>query len=93
MSEPTQVLSPREDVREPLALGLDVGSTTVKVVAMRPDTQEVLFREYQRHHTRQPEKLLEMLKAVEALFPNSPKDKWTVFATGSGAGPRASCRK
>ena len=90
MSEPTVPMSPREDVREPLALGLDVGSTTVKVVAMRPDTQEVLFREYQRHHTRQPQKLLEMLKAVEALFPNSPKDQWTVFATGSGAGPLCS---
>ncbi|GAB4199887.1 MAG: hypothetical protein OHK0013_10420 [Sandaracinaceae bacterium] len=71
----------------PLAIGLDVGSTTVKVVVMDPDTREVLHRDYQRHHTRQPERVLSMLREVEHLFPESPRASWQLFATGSGAGP------
>jgi activator of 2-hydroxyglutaryl-CoA dehydratase/predicted nucleotide-binding protein (sugar kinase/HSP70/actin superfamily) len=71
----------------PLAVGLDVGSTTVKVVVMDPSSREVLHRDYQRHHTRQPEKVLSMMREVEQLFPESPRASWQLFATGSGASP------
>ncbi len=72
---------------EPVVLGVDVGSTTVKAVALDPTTREVLWSDYQRHQTKQPEKVLEMLEAIEASFPLSPKDQWRVFVTGSGAAP------
>ena len=65
------------------ALGIDVGSTTVKAVLVRDG--QVVWRDYQRHNTRQAEKVLEFLKRLEAeamLKPGSDQ----VFFTGSGAG-------
>ena len=44
-----------------LVIGMDVGSTTVKAVVIDPDTLEILWHDYQRHHTKQPEKVLELL--------------------------------
>ena len=44
-----------------LVIGMDVGSTTVKAVVIRPDTKQILWSDYQRHHTKQPEKVLELL--------------------------------
>ena len=71
----------------PVVLGVDVGSTTVKAVALDPETREVLWSDYQRHLTKQPEKVLELLTAIEAAFPNSPRAEWRIFLTGSGAMP------
>ena len=71
----------------PVVVGVDVGSTTVKAVVLDPATREMLWSDYQRHQTRQPEKVLEMMEAIEAAFPVSPKDQWRVFVTGSGAAP------
>ncbi|MCS6857329.1 MAG: acyl-CoA dehydratase activase-related protein, partial [Sandaracinaceae bacterium] len=70
-----------------IAIGIDVGSTTVKVVAVDPQTRRILFERYERHHTRQPETLLTLLRELEATFPSSPREKWRIFATGSGASP------
>ncbi len=71
----------------PVVLGVDVGSTTVKAVVLDPTTLEILWSDYQRHQTKQPEKVAEMLREIEATFPNSPRDQWRVFMTGSGAAP------
>ena len=71
----------------PVVLGIDVGSTTVKAVALDPETLEVLWCDYQRHQTKQPEMVVEMLETIEAAFPASPRDAWRVFMTGSGALP------
>jgi predicted CoA-substrate-specific enzyme activase len=68
-----------------LIIGLDVGSTTVKAVVMDKETQEVLWKDYQRHETKQPEKCLEFFDIIEKEFPNL-KDNVQVFMTGSGAG-------
>ena len=46
-------------------LGLDAGSTTVKAVAVDSRTDEVVWRDYQRHESRPAEKLLEMLTRLE----------------------------
>src|SRR5580765_5449545 len=73
--------------REPVVVGIDVGSTTVKAVVLDPDTLEVLWSDYQRHQTKQPEKVVELIDVIEAAFPESPRDKWRVFMTGSGAAP------
>lgn len=70
-----------------LFIGLDVGSTTVKAVVIRPDTKEILWSNYQRHHTKQPEKCLELLEAIAQAFPDKASDDFRIFATGSGSGP------
>jgi predicted CoA-substrate-specific enzyme activase len=70
-------------------IGMDVGSTTVKAVVLDPDTLEVLWSDYQRHHTKQPEKVLELCEAILAAFPDQPADGWRMFLTGSGSGPLA----
>lgn len=65
-------------------LGIDVGSTTVKAVLVETSNFEVLWSDYRRHHTRQPETLRELLLDMGA----APE---RVFITGSGAGPLAPC--
>ncbi|MBK7584248.1 MAG: CoA activase [Myxococcales bacterium] len=72
-----------------LIIGMDVGSTTVKAVVLHPDTLDILWDDYQRHHTKQPEKVLELLQAILAAFPDQPREAWRIFLTGSGAGPLA----
>ncbi|MDX6554606.1 MAG: hypothetical protein QOD86_801 [Miltoncostaeaceae bacterium] len=75
---------------ERLYIGLDVGSTTVKAVVVDPVADKVLWQDYQRHDTKQPEKCLEFLTRIETDFP-LPHDRFRVFITGSGGsgiGPR-----
>jgi activator of 2-hydroxyglutaryl-CoA dehydratase len=72
---------------EPLVIGIDVGSTTVKAVALEPTSLEILWSDYQRHQTKQPEKVLELLEDIAASFPASDPTRWRVFMTGSGAMP------
>ena len=70
-----------------LAIGMDVGSTTVKAVVLDPETKEILWSDYQRHHTKQPEYVLTMLEQITGAFPDTPIGDWKMFLTGSGAGP------
>ena len=63
---------------------IDVGSTTVKAVVVDPQTDEILWRDYQRHDTKQPEKTLELLNEIEDKFKLAP-EQYRVFTTGSGA--------
>jgi predicted CoA-substrate-specific enzyme activase len=72
-----------------LVIGMDVGSTTVKAVVIEPDSKKILWHDYQRHHTKQPEKVLELLTSILEAFPDQPKDGWRMFLTGSGSGPMA----
>lgn len=68
-----------------LAIGLDVGSTTVKAVVIDLASDKILWSDYQRHDTKQPEKTLELLKAIEESIGNkvSPAS-CRIFVTGSG---------
>ncbi len=75
--------------RENLTLGIDVGSTTVKLVAVNCDTRQILWSQYQRHETRQAEKVLEMLEQVVEDVPGLSLAEAKLFITGSGAGPIA----
>ena len=64
-------------------VGVDVGSTTVKAVAV--EDGKVGWQDYQRHNTRQAEKVVEFLGRMEAEAGLTPgRDR--VFFTGSGAG-------
>jgi len=74
-------------IQDPVVVGIDVGSTTVKAVVLDPVTLEILWSDYQRHQTKQPEKVVELIDAIEAAFPASPRASWRVFMTGSGAAP------
>jgi predicted CoA-substrate-specific enzyme activase len=64
--------------------GIDVGSTTCKFVLVAEDGQ-LLAQSYERHNTKQAEKVLEFLTRLEAEFQLTPKQD-RVFFTGSGSG-------
>ncbi len=70
-----------------LAIGMDVGSTTVKAVVADAETREILWKDYRRHETRQPEMVLEFLVRIGNAFPDEGDIR--IFLTGSGAGPLA----
>ncbi|WP_372636229.1 BadF/BadG/BcrA/BcrD ATPase family protein [Cohnella sp.] len=72
-----------------LYIGLDVGSTTVKATVVDPETKRILWSDYQRHHTKQAEKVLDLLVAIGNEFPETKQERIRVFATGSGSGPIA----
>ncbi len=74
-------------------IGMDVGSTTVKAVVVgsraaaegEASGYKVIWQDYQRHNTRQAEKVLEFLGRMEEEAQVAPgRDR--VFFTGSGAG-------
>ena len=59
-------------------VGLDVGSTTVKATVVEAATDQILWQDYQRHETKQPEKTLEFLRIN--------RHNTRMFMTGSGGG-------
>src|SRR3984957_5435037 len=73
--------------RQRLAIGMDVGSTTVKAVVFEPASKEILWSDYKRHNTKQPEFVLDMLETILAAFPDRPIGDWKIFLTGSGSAP------
>jgi predicted CoA-substrate-specific enzyme activase len=88
MAAPPPVLRPapvRVPEGTPLMMGLDVGSTTVKAVVIDPTNDKILWSDYQRHDTKQPEKVMEFLTRMEdevGIVPGHTR----VFITGSGGG-------
>ncbi len=71
------------DQKTQFFVGLDVGSTTVKAVVVDAATDAVLWQDYQRHETKQPEKTLEFLKRMEAEA-GINRYNTRIFMTGSG---------
>ena len=70
------------------AIGLDVGSTTVKAVVSDSRTDKVVWQDYQRHETKQPEKVLEFFRRMEAEAGVTAENS-RAFITGSGGGTLA----
>lgn len=70
-----------------IVIGLDVGSTTVKAVVVDPDTKAILWNDYQRHHTKQAECVLEFLERIGKAFADVDPNDIRLFITGSGGGP------
>src|SRR5271167_78652 len=66
-------------------VGLDVGSTTVKAIVVDAASDKTIWQDYQRHETRQPEKVLEFLRRMEADTGIAPGNT-RIFVTGSGGG-------
>jgi predicted CoA-substrate-specific enzyme activase len=69
-------------------VGLDVGSTTVKAVVVDAKSDAILWQDYQRHETKQPEKVLEFLERMEKEV-GIAADNCRIFITGSGGGSLA----
>ena len=69
-------------------VGFDVGSATVKAVVLNAATDEIVWRDYQRHATRQAEKTLEFLRRIEKET-GVNEHNTRMFMTGSGGGPLA----
>jgi predicted CoA-substrate-specific enzyme activase len=70
--------------KSPLYIGFDVGSTTVKAVVADIDEDKILWSDYQRHDTKQPEKSLELLKNIESTLGKDALADAKIFITGSG---------
>ena len=68
-------------------VGLDVGSTTVKAVVVDPETKDIVWSDYQRHHTRQAECVLDFMERIGKVLEEHSCDDVRVFITGSGATP------
>jgi predicted CoA-substrate-specific enzyme activase len=66
-------------------VGLDVGSTTVKAIVVDAATDKMIWQDYQRHETRQPEKVLEFLRRMEEDT-GIAVGNTRIFVTGSGGG-------
>ena len=67
-----------------LYIGFDVGSTTVKGVVIDVDKDDIIWADYQRHDTKQPEKSLELLKKMEEDCDINDPSQVRCFITGSG---------
>ena len=65
------------------SVGLDVGSTTVKACVSNTGAGAVVWQDYQRHETKQPEKVLEFLGRMEAEAGINQSNA-RIFMTGSG---------
>ena len=74
-----------QDRENRFMVGLDVGSTTVKAVVLHAGTGEILWQDYQRHETKQPEKTLEFLRRIESEI-GVDRHNTRMFVTGSGGG-------
>ncbi len=72
--------------KSPLFIGFDVGSTTVKAIVVDIDNDKILWSDYQRHDTKQPEKSIELLKNIESTLGKESLEGARVFITGSGGG-------
>ena len=64
-----------------LHVGLDVGSTTVKIIVMN-EQQETIYKNYQRHFSDTKNTICNVLENLIKIF---PENKFTMALTGSGA--------
>jgi len=69
-----------------LRVGIDVGSTTVKVVALDAKNGDMLFTQYKRHFTEQAATVRHILEECAVLFPDS---ELRAAVCGSGGKPVA----
>lgn len=67
-----------------LCVGVDVGSTTTKVAAIRG--KKIIYSDYRRHNAKQAQSVCRALRKVGEAFPDTPV---RLALTGSGAKPVA----
>ena len=64
--------------------GLDVGSSTVKAVAVDPRTDAIVWSDYRRHEARQHDMALDFLARIETACRGAQGGPLRVYVTGSG---------
>lgn len=64
-----------------LHIGLDVGSTTVKIIVMN-SKEEQIYTNYQRHFSDTKNTVCNVLEELSKMYPNN---RFTIALTGSGA--------
>lgn len=69
-----------------LRMGIDVGSTTVKILILDSDKKNILYNHYERHHAEQWKTVQRLLKETLKLFPDS---RFRIAVCGSGGKPIA----
>ncbi len=77
------------EIGQAIVIGIDVGSTTVKATVVDAHSKAILWSDYRRHQTRQPELVLEFLGEIEAAFSTVARQDMRIFITGSGGSPLA----
>lgn len=70
-------------------LGIDVGSTTVKVTVIDPATDEILYKSYERHFARVKECVLAELKKVREQFGEGEYHACITGSAGLGLAQRS----
>ncbi|MCC8100801.1 MAG: acyl-CoA dehydratase activase [Clostridiales bacterium] len=68
---------------QPLLVGVDVGSTTTKIVVTDPGTKQILYSDYRRHNAAQ---VHSVCLALDAFKENFPDAVLRLALTGSGGG-------
>ena len=85
--DPERMRTPNAGTLDAPVIGLDVGSTTVKAVVLDPATREILWSDYQRHHTKQPETVLAFLERILDEVDEVEEGRSRLYLTGSGSSP------
>ncbi|MCD7738890.1 MAG: hypothetical protein LUH58_07620, partial [Lachnospiraceae bacterium] len=83
---PAQETAGAKEKSTELRLGIDIGSTTVKLVIIDAHTYEVIYSVYRRHHARQTETALTLLSEAAEKFPEMVLQ---AAVCGSGGKPAA----
>ena len=52
-----------------LLVGIDIGSTTTKIVAVNPEDREIVYSDYRRHNAKQVQSLQQALQQFAPHFP------------------------
>lgn len=69
-------------LKEQLLVGIDVGSTTTKIVAIDAKSRDIVFSDYRRHNAAQVQSVY---CAVNQLIEHFPEAQVRLVLTGSGA--------
>ncbi|MBQ7841022.1 MAG: 2-hydroxyacyl-CoA dehydratase [Lachnospiraceae bacterium] len=75
-----------EQKRNELLVGIDIGSTTTKIVAVDLKSKDIVYSDYQRHNAHQLQSMEAALEKFQLQFPQS---QIRLCLTGSGAKPLA----
>ena len=73
-----------------LRIGIDVGSTTVKLAVIDKTSRKLLYHVYKRHNARQLETVRELLEELRRQY---PAEKFRIAVCGSGGKPVAEAMK
>lgn len=70
------------DVDKFVYIGVDIGSTTTKLVVIHPQNRKIIYKDYQRHYAKQAESVENILSGFVNKYPDY---KVCICFTGSGA--------